>query len=112
MDYVAGTHTVMVSRPDVPVTSSFEENLPNVTFVEPFEVLIISDGVLEGLEDFECHIVSTSHDGVLIGNQSSVPVTIVDQDSESDQSITVPHSVHTGMTCATSRCTWKEGLWE
>ena len=89
MDYVAGTHTVTVSRPNVPVTSSFKENLPNVTFIEPFDVLIIPDAVLEGLEDFECHIVNTSHNRVLIGSQSSVPVTIVDQDSKSEQSVVI-----------------------
>lgn len=83
-DYIAVTHTVNVSRPDVPATSSFKENLPNVTITEPFDVMIVSDGVLESLEHFECHIVRTSHSRVLIGSRSSVPVTIMDQDSEWD----------------------------
>lgn len=82
MDYAAGMYTVTVSRPNMPATSSFKENLPNVTMTESFDVMIVRDGVLEALEEFECHIVNTSHSRVLVGSLSSVPVTIVDQDSE------------------------------
>ena len=71
-----------MSRPDVPESSSYKQNFPNVTFTDPVTVTIISDGVLEKSEDFECCIVSTSHTRVLIGSRGSVPVTIVDQDSE------------------------------
>lgn len=87
VDYIAVTHTVNVSRPNVAAMSSFKENLPNVTITEPFDVTIVSDGVLESLEHFECHIVRTSHSRVLIGRRSSVPVTIVDQDSEWDHTV-------------------------
>ena len=69
-----------------PLTNAlFAENIPNVTIVNPFSVVLKDDDKVENDEMFTCAIIEASHDGVRISssnNESSLHCTIVDTDSE------------------------------